>query len=177
MNRRQLLLLTLSGVLMSSGSHGIHAEEQNDAALIKLMGDAKITLQQGLTAAVEKGQPISAKFEVDDGKLQLSVYTAADGKFSEVIVDHVTGKVAKTEAITEGDDLAAAKAQSAAMATAKTEMAKPKTDLKTAVDKAEAQTSGSRAVSAIPALKGGRAVASVTLLVGQKFKTVEQSLE
>lgn len=177
MNRRQLLLLTLSCILMSSGSHGIHAEEPSDAALIKLMGGAKVSLQQGLTAAAQHGQPISAKFEVEDGKLQLSVYTAANGKFSEVIVNHATGKVTKTEAITEGDDLAAAKAQSAAMATAKTEMAKPKTDLKTAVDKAEAQTAGSRAVSAIPALKGGRAVASITLLTGQQFKTVELSLE
>ena len=34
------------------------------------------------------------------------------GKFSEVIVDHDTGKVAKTEAITGGEDLAAAKEQS-----------------------------------------------------------------
>lgn len=31
---------------------------------------------------------------------QLSAYTAQDGKFSEVLIDHNTGKVAKTEAIT-----------------------------------------------------------------------------
>ena len=40
-------------------------------------------------------------------------------KFSEVIVDHKTGKTAKTEAITSGEDLTAAKAQSSAMAKAK----------------------------------------------------------
>jgi hypothetical protein len=30
-------------------------------------------LQQGLAASEQQGKPISAKFEVDDGKLQLSV--------------------------------------------------------------------------------------------------------
>lgn len=39
--------------------------------------------------------------------------------FSEVIVDHKTGKVAKAEPITGGEDLTAAKAQSEAMAKAK----------------------------------------------------------
>jgi hypothetical protein len=138
--------------------------------LAKLIPNAKITLQQGLTAAAQEGQPISAKFEVEDGKLQLSIYTAKDGKFSEVIVDHTSGKVAKTEAITEGDDLTAAKAQSAAMA-------KAKTDLKMAADEWASQTAGSRAVSVIPMLKGGRPIASVVLLEGQQFRTVEQPLE
>src|SRR3989442_678652 len=62
------------------------------------------------------GQPAWAqKDEVENGKLQLSVYTKEGSGFSEVIVDHTTGKVAKTEAITSGDDLTAAKAQSEAM--------------------------------------------------------------
>ena len=170
MNRRQLLLVSIASLAAGLGGSANAAEEHNDPALIKLIGNAKVTLQQGLTASAQQGQPISAKFEVEDGKLQLSVYTAKEGKFSEVIVDHTTGKVAKTEAITEGEDLAAAKSQSAAMA-------KAKADLKTAVDKAAAQMSGSRAISVIPALKAERAVASVTLLSGEQFKTVEQLLE
>src|SRR6202035_2674008 len=89
-------------------------------ALAKKLGDAKINLQQGLAASEQQGQPISAKFEVDEGKLQLSVYTAEDGKFFEVLVNHATGKVLKAEPITEGDDLSAAREQSAAMANAKT---------------------------------------------------------
>src|SRR6185437_12452054 len=104
------------------------AAEQDDAALIKAMSGAKVTLQQGLTASEKQGKPISAKFEMEDGKLQLSVYTEKAGKFSEVVVDHMTGAVAKTEAITEGEDLTHAKSQSAAMA-------KAKTDLKAAADK------------------------------------------
>jgi len=170
MNRRHVLLASFVTVVVGLNAHAIFAEEQNDPALIKSMGSAKVTLQQGLTAAAQQGQPISAKFEVEDGKFQLSVYTAKNGKFSEVIVDYASGKVAKTDAITEGEDLGAARSQSAAMA-------KAKEDLKTAADKAAAQTAGSRAISVIPSLKGGRAVASVTLLDGGKFKTVEQSLE
>jgi hypothetical protein len=82
----------------------------------------------------------------------------------------VTGKVAKTEPITEGDDLTAAKAQSAAMA-------KAKTSLKAAVDKALSQSAGFRAIEVTPELKGGHAVASVILQKDQEFKTVPQSLE
>jgi hypothetical protein len=152
---------------MSLTGERVFAEDKNDPALIKSLADAKVTLQQGLTAAAQHGQPISAKFELENGKLQLSVYTAKDGKFSEVIVDHATGKIEKTEAITEGDDLTASKEQSAAMT-------KSKSDLKSAVDKS---ASGARAISVTPGLKGGRAVASVTVLKGQQFETVEQPLD
>jgi hypothetical protein len=170
MHRRILFLMIVASFATGLVGQRIYAQDRSDHLLIKGVTDAKVTLQQGLTAAAQQGRPISAKFEVEDGKLQLSVYTAKDGKFSEVIVDHMTGKVSETESITEGEDLAEAKSQSAAMG-------KAKTDLKAAVDKSAAATSGSRAVSVTPALKDGRAVASVTLLTGQEFQTVEQPLE
>jgi len=148
----------------------VYAQIHSDHPLIKGVTDAKATLQQGLTVAAQEGRPISAKFEVEDGKLQLSIYTAKNGKFSEVIVDHTTGKVAKTEAITEGEDLAEAKSQNATMQ-------KAKTDLKTAVDKATAASAGSRAIDVTPALKDGHPVASITLLTGQQIQSIEQPLE
>ena len=40
---------------------------------------AKVSLQQGLAASEQEGQPISGKFEMDRGKFQLSVYTSKDG--------------------------------------------------------------------------------------------------
>lgn len=134
------------------------------------MDTSKINLQQGLAASEQQGQPISAKFEVDEGKLQLSVYTAKDGKFSEVLIDYTNGKVMKAEPITEGDDLAAAKSQSAAMT-------KAKTTLKEAVDKAAAQSANARVVSVVPSLKDGHAVVSIVLLDGEQFKTVQQPLD
>ena len=76
----------------------------------------------------------------------------------------------KAEPITEGDDLAAAKSQSAAMA-------KAKTTLKEAVDKAVTQSANARVVSAVPSLKDGRPVVSIVLLDGEQFKTVQQPLD
>src|SRR5882762_9669628 len=139
MTRRKMLLMTASATalgvaaLVSFADHNaIFAsddEDESQEVLIKLLDTSKVNLQQGLTASEQQGQPISAKFEVDEGKLQLSVYTVKEGKFSEVLVDHTNGKVMKAEPITEGDDLAAANSQSAAMTNAKI-------TLKEAVDKA-----------------------------------------
>jgi hypothetical protein len=144
-----------------------HADPAQLAAALK---SAPMPLQEGLKASAAKGKPISAKYELEDGALQLSVYTSDRGKFYEIVVDHKTGKIAKSEPITEGDDLKAAKDQSAAMARAKGSLA-------AAADKAVKANAGSRAVSVVPELKGGRTVAVVTLLNGATFKTVEQQVD
>jgi len=59
------------------------ADEQDGAALVRALGDTKATLENGLKASEQKGRPISAKFEIDDGRLQLSVYTMQGDGFSE----------------------------------------------------------------------------------------------
>ena len=92
------------------------------------------------------------------------------GKFSEVLVDHATGKVARSEAIRGGDDLADAKKQMAACA-------KSKKPLKAAVDAAEQSSAGYRAVSVAPELSNGHAVAVVMLLKGAEIKSVSEPLE
>jgi hypothetical protein len=169
MTKRNLAIAVIFGLAaLTSGNAAWSQENADQAALAKAMGGAKVSLQQGLTASAREGQPISAKFEVEDGKLQLSVYTTKDGKFSEVVVDPRTGKIAKVSAITEGDDLTHAKSQSVAMA-------KAKSSLKQGVDKA--QESGSRAVSVAPEEKNGHAVASIVLMKGKQSKTIEKSLD
>ena len=145
-------------------------EGHNLGAVAKLMPTAKVTLQQGLTAAEAKGTPISGKFEVDEGHFQLSVYTSQGGKYSEHLVDYTTGVVSKSEAITGGDDLKEAKEQSEAMG-------KAKKTLKAAVDEAERQNAGYRAVSVEAELKKGHSTAAVTLLKGTQSKTASESLE
>jgi hypothetical protein len=180
MTRRKILLMTAGATVLGlaalvgfADQNAIFADDDDDEGqekLIKLLDTSKINLQQGLAASEQQGQPISAKFEVDEGKLQLSVYTAKDGKFSEVLVDYTNGKVMKAEPITEGDDLAAAKSQSAAMT-------KAKTTLKEAVDKAAAQSANVRMVSAAPSLKDGRPVVSIAFLDGEKMKTMQQPLD
>jgi len=164
------VVLSVGAIVLMAGSAVFAGEHEDQQALLKLLPSAKVTLLQGLQASAAQGQPISAKFEVDEGKFQLSVYTNKAGAFSEVVVDHTTGKVAKAEPITEAEDLAAAKSQAAAMAKAKSSLA-------AAVEKAEHELPGYRTIGVTPEVKGGHAVAVVTLLKGIQFKSVAKSLE
>ncbi len=145
-------------------------DDKEHTELAKALKDAKISLQRGLTASAKEGKPISAKYEVEHGKLQLSVYTMKGDKFSEVVVDHKTGRIAKVDPITGGDDLTAAKAQSEAMA-------KAKRSLDAAASEAVKENKGYRVVSVTPALKDGHPVADVTLVKGTDWKTVSEKLD
>src|SRR6266853_1212529 len=153
-----MMAMSLIG-LCTSIAYADEDEKQSLGPVAKLMPTAKVTLQQGLAAAEQKGQPISGKFEVDEGHFQLSVYTVQGAALQEVEVDYTTGKIAKTEPLSEADDVAAAKNQVAAMA-------KATTTLKAAADKAEQESPGYRAVSVVPVLKQHHAVAMVTLAKG-----------
>lgn len=161
-------------VLMSTGTalaqeKAAPGEQPARPALVAAMKDVKTSLAAGLKAAEKSGAPISAKFELEDGKLQLSVYTAKADKFFEVVVDHHTGKIVETEAITDGEDLAAAKRQSAAMAKARRALR----DVVASVEKANA---GFKVVSVEPALEGGAPRAAVSLLKGTESKQVDEKL-
>jgi hypothetical protein len=158
MKRTTLFALAVTFVWLVGGT--VLAQKYDDkerAELAKALKDAKVSLEKGLSASESQGKPISGKFEVEDGKLQ-------------VIVDHKTGKVTKTEAITSGDDLSAAKAQSGAMA-------KAKVSLRSATEKAVKANQGYRAVSVTPSLKDGHPVAEVTLVKDTDFKTASEKLD
>jgi len=144
-------------------------QEGNQAELAKAVLTARVSLERGLSASASHGRPISAKFEMDEGKLQLSIYTMKGGKFFEVSVDPNSGAVVKTEPIGEGEDYTAAQSQSAAMA-------KAKVSLRAAVQNALRANAGFRAVSVTPSLKDGHAAADVTLAKGQEVKTVSVPL-
>jgi hypothetical protein len=161
-----IVAISLSGGLFAPA----WAEGGDQAALAAAMKNATATLQGGLKASEAQGTPISAKFEIEDGKLQLSVYTMKGNDFMEVVADPKTGAIAKAEKITDAGDLKAAASQKAAMA-------KATVPLLTAADTAVKANAGSRAVSIFPELKGGNAVAEVTLLQGTTFKTVTEKLD
>ena len=168
--KKTMLAIVLVGFFTISLRHiAVAQSDKENAQLANALSSAKVTLEAGIMASEREGKPISAKFEVEEGKLQLSVYTMKGDKFSEVIVDHQTGRIAKTEAITGGEDLAAAKQQSAAMAQAKS-------SLRAAAEAAVKANSGFRVVSVMPSLKGGKPMADVTLAKGREFKTVSQNL-
>src|SRR5437763_13315453 len=81
------------------------AEGGDEAALAAAMKNGSATLQGGLKASEPQGTPISAKFEIENGKLQLSVYTMRGNDFLEVVADPNTGAISKAEKITDADDL------------------------------------------------------------------------
>jgi hypothetical protein len=94
MNRNMVFGLIV--IMTTASASATLADDAADkAAVAKRIGTAKVTLQQGLAAGEAQGQVISGKYEVDEGKFQLSVYTAKGAALQEVIVDYTTGKAEK----------------------------------------------------------------------------------
>jgi hypothetical protein len=100
---RALRLLVLVGAagLSSAGAGPVWAQDDELEAMATALKDTNFTLQDGLKAGEREGQPISAQFEIDDGKLQISIYTTKGDDFSEVVADPKTGAIVKTEKITD----------------------------------------------------------------------------
>ena len=170
--RAHLLILgaALATISLPNVARAQEASAAGDTALARQVQRAKVSLQRALSAARARGKPISAKYEMEDGKLQLSVYTAKAGKFWEVVVNHRTGRIAKAEEIKEGEDYTAAKSQEEAMA-------KAKRSLSEAVSRAVRANKGYHAVSAMPTMESGKAVATITLASRSSSKTVTEPLE
>ena len=159
-------ILAAAAATLSVLGFSARAEESGPAALAKALGEATVPLEKGLA---KSKNAISGKYEIEDGALQLSVYTKKGAGFDEVVVDHRTGKITKDEKIGEGDDLKEAKEQAEAMAKAKRSLA-------AVVAKAVKANAGYRAVSATPMMKAGGPVAEVTLMKGEDVKTVTEQL-
>jgi len=73
-------LATVAGFMTLAGSFAAKSAEGGDEVLLKALSGAKITLLQGI-AQVAKGTevPTEAKYEMDKGKLALTVYTSSKG--------------------------------------------------------------------------------------------------
>jgi hypothetical protein len=170
MNRFVVTLVALAGMIPVVSPSIARADDKSDqAALAAALKNTKVTLEDGLKASEREGTPISAKFEVEDGKFQLSVYTTQGGGFKEVVVDPKTGAIAEAEKITDPGDLDAAKKQKAAVD-------KATVSLLAATEKAVKAHPGDRAVSIFPETTAGRPTAEVTLMQGQTFKKVPEKL-
>ena len=172
MMSRGVLLVPLSAAISFWSAIGAIAwvRESDTAALAAALKTAKATLQGALSASKAQGTPISAKFEIEDGKLQLVIYTMKGNDVMEVVADPRTGAIAKAQEITDAIDLNEATEQKAAVA-------KAKVPLLAAAEAAVNANSGSRAVSIVPELKNGQASAEVTLLTGNTFKSVTEKLD
>jgi hypothetical protein len=138
--------------------------------LVTALDTARVALDRGFAASAARGKPISGKYEIEDGKLQLSVYVAKGGQFYEVIVDHVTGKIGEVKPIHDGADLSAAKSQQEAMS-------KAKTSLQAAAAKAVRTNGQYRVVSVIPEMNNGHPCAEITMVKGEDWGTVTERLD
>jgi hypothetical protein len=98
-NMMRSVMLAVAFGLAMLGSSIVRSDVSDQAALIKALKDAKLTLLQGI-AQVAKGTevPIEAKYQMVHGKLMLSIYTSAkgfdtaaeDNSFNEYIGDVTT---------------------------------------------------------------------------------------
>jgi len=80
MMMKNLVLAFAVGMATLASSYIPSTAQQADQALLRAIGNAKVTLAQGISQ-VAKGTEVSteAKYEMKDGKLMLSVYTSAKG--------------------------------------------------------------------------------------------------
>src|SRR2546429_791152 len=80
MTKKNWMLAIAFGLVTLANSYNPLSAQQSDHALLQALGNAKFTLAQGI-AQVAKGTevPTESKYEMEDGKLMLSVYTSAKG--------------------------------------------------------------------------------------------------
>jgi hypothetical protein len=168
---RTLKSVIFASIIVSLPGFAFAADESKDLdpALRAAIADVATTLQKGLAASERNGKPISAKFEISDGKIQLSIYNATTDGFVETVLDPKTGAVIEAEPITDADDLADAKAQKAAME-------KASVSLLAATDTAVKKNAETRAVSITPGLQNGQPVAQVKLQGAKDLVTVSEPL-
>src|SRR2546423_15157975 len=98
-----ITLVSLAAAFFASSAGAQESTGSADSTLARQVRSAPISLGRGLSAAGTRGRPISAKYELEDGKPQLSVHTTKDARFWEGIGDHRTGRIAKAEGIKTGD--------------------------------------------------------------------------
>lgn len=143
--------------------------DQSHAALAAAFENVKGTLESGLKAGERVGRPISAKFSLEDGTLQLSLWIAKDYALSEIILYPTIGMITEIVAVADADKLRVATAQERALESATV-------SLLSATESAVKANDGFRAVSASPMLSEGRPVAVVTLLGPDGFRVVTEKL-
>ena len=139
-------------------------------ALARELRNAWLPLESGLAVSGSEGTPISAKYEIDNGTFQLSVYTMRGERFSEVVVDHSVGTITKVDVITDSGDLAAAQSQ-------KETMARATRTLEAATAEAVRANPGYQAVSAMPSLDESRPIVEILLLNGTNWRIVHGTLD
>jgi len=165
-----LARLTVAGTLLITSVASGQATKAQAELAASMRGANHVALANAIETASASGKPLSARYEFEDGKLQLTVFVEKAGAYSEVFVDHMTGRVTKIDKITGGDDLKDAKVQNKALAKATRTLA-------SAVANAVAANPGYTAVDVTPVLLSKTVVsAEMTLMKDGRFKGASQPL-
>ena len=155
-----------------------HAEEGDVKALLQALGGTKHSLTQGMRQAATGGAvPISAKFEMEDGKLSLSVYTAGKGlsvPAEKNVLQELSGSpeeakwAPKTEVFTDVPHVSRSAEQLAIVAVGKTSLA-------SAIALAR-KTQAGTVFSVTPAIRNHQPVAVILFADKGRVKKVIQPL-
>ena len=170
MTTRRFVIGLAAAVSLVAVSLSSRADEEFLATVIRELPQAAISLQQALKTSESEGHPISAEFDVEDGELQISVYTSQGEQFDEVTIDPKSGSIKGAKPLSDAKEINDAQAQSAALG-------KSKLPLSEVLNAAADANIGYRAVSIIPMLGDNEAVARITLLKGDDIKQVTEKLD
>ena len=176
--KRRSLLSASAIVLAAMFPLLANADESKDTqALLEALGKSKLTLGEGVRqAAKSPAVPISAKFELEDGKLSLSVYTAGKGLAVEPeknVLQELSGSPEdkwepKVEVFKDVPHVARSSEQLTLMAIGKSSL----TDIIARVEKAQQGT----VFSVTPTIRNHRPVAEVLVAEKGKVKKLFQPL-
>jgi len=143
--------------------------DQGHAALAAAFKNVKGTLESGLKAGEQVGRPISAKFLLKGGILQLTLLIVKDDGISEFNLYPTIGTITEVVDVTDPDKVEAATAQKLAIDSATI-------SLFSATESAVRANKGLRAISVLPMVSEGRPAAVVTLLGTDGLRVVTEKL-
>jgi predicted nucleic acid-binding OB-fold protein len=175
--RFTLILAAFVAAPLLLGSNSARAEDSHDMApLVQALSKSKLTLLQGVRQAKDHGVVISAKFELEDGKLSLSVYTAEKGLSTPAeknVLEELSGSPEekwepKVEVFKDVEHISRSAEQLAIVAMGRTSVA----DLIARVQKAQ----GGTVLSVKPMIKNHKPVAEVLVANKGKVTTLVRPL-
>jgi hypothetical protein len=172
--------VALAALLVGAGAKREQSPEQKPdsdsenmgvdvAAMSAALREAKVPLHAGIRLGSKDSIPLSANYELKEGKLLMAIYSVRGDDFLETIIDPKTGKAIMNGPITIDDDLMVVREQAKVI----TGSSHPLWEV---VFRVERANQGFRAVSVIPEQGEQGPAAIVILLKGLELMAVEVAL-
>src|SRR5260370_6342887 len=139
----EVLRSALAFIVFGCSGPVMAGDIEDHAALAAALENVKGTLENGLKATERIGRPISAKFALEHGTLQLSFWITKEEGFSEFLLYPAIGYIIELLELTDPHQLQVATEEKLAMD-------KATVSLLSATEKAVKANDGFRAVSAYP---------------------------